>query len=793
MKTRPLCSPLYTRSANGLTVNKSADCGMDLEFKYGEDSEYKFQFLKQITETSPSGLARVSFADKTYQDTDADGKPDLITETIALNSKTTTFEHYIPSAEKVATSPEGRTVTSLYDPDTLLTESVIIPGLYDTSYEYDAKGRLTRVSTHTRQTDFAYYPEGWLASVTDADNRTTGYRYDALGRVTEISRPDGSYIDFDYDANGNLTLLTNPGGIEHGFGFNSVNRNSSYQTPLSGSYSYVYDKDRRLLQTNFPSGKTIVNDYTDPANSADKSRLWQIITPEGNIDFNYLCGSQVESIRKGSESIAYSYDGELITSETLSGTLNQSIDYTYNNDFDVAEITYAGDTVSYSYDNDGLLTGAGSYTIWRNADNGLAESVTGNTLDLARTFNGYGEVDAKTIAVAGRDVASWSLTRDDNGRIASKTETVDGVTSSYEYAYDEVERLLTIVKDGTLVEEYRYDFNGTRNYEMNALRGIAGRSYSYSDEDHLLTAGSVIYDYGLDGFLSTKTDGSDVTSYTYSSRGELLSVSLPDERIIEYAHDPLGRRIAKTVDGIIVEKYLWQGLTRLLAVYDGAEKLLMRFEYADDRMPVAVNAEGVIYYLAYDQVGSLRLVTDSVGNVLKSVEYDSFGNILSDSNPAFIVPFGFAGGLRDRDTGLMRFGYRDYDPDVGRWTAKDPIGFAGGDTDLYGYVLNDPVNFIDPEGLRNIIPILLDGYMAAKDTEKAWMLRQRLEQIEELQRDARQKYLESQISGADFAIICHILELEHRRTSKQIRQIAEGRTKQSFFNIFKSKPKLPNK
>jgi RHS repeat-associated protein len=54
--------------------------------------------------------------------------------------------------------------------------------------------------------------------------------------------------------------------------------------------------------------------------------------------------------------------------------------------------------------------------------------------------------------------------------------------------------------------------------------------------------------------------------------------------------------------------------------------------------------------------------------------------------------------LHDRDTGLIRFGYRDYDPDVGRWTAKDPIRFAGGDTDLYGYVLNNPVNLIDPEG-----------------------------------------------------------------------------------------------
>jgi RHS repeat-associated protein len=214
-----------------------------------------------------------------------------------------------------------------------------------------------------------------------------------------------------------------------------------------------------------------------------------------------------------------------------------------------------------------------------------------------------------------------------------------------------------------------------------------------------LTAGSVSYTYDLDGFLTTKTDGSDVTNYTYSSRGELLSVNLPDGRTIEYIHDPLGRRIAKKVDGVFVEKYLWQGLTRLLAVYDGSDNLLMRFEYANSRVPVAVDAEGVTYYLTYDQVGSLRVVADSSGNVVKSTQYDSFGNILDDSNPSFEVPFGFAGGLHDRDTGLVRFGYRDFDPDIGRWTAKDPIGFSGGDTDLYGYVLNDPINFVDPDGL----------------------------------------------------------------------------------------------
>jgi len=131
-----------------------------------------------------------------------------------------------------------------------------------------------------------------------------------------------------------------------------------------------------------------------------------------------------------------------------------------------------------------------------------------------------------------------------------------------------------------------------------------------------------------------------------------------------------------------VEKYLWSGRTTLLAVYDGSDNLLQRFAYADDRTPVAMTAGGAVYYLAYDQVGSLRQVTGSSGNIVKRIEYDSFGNILSDSNPSLTIPLGFAGGLHDRDTGLVRFGYRDYLPEIGKWTAKDPIDFAGGDSNL---------------------------------------------------------------------------------------------------------------
>ncbi len=121
-------------------------------------------------------------------------------------------------------------------------------------------------------------------------------------------------------------------------------------------------------------------------------------------------------------------------------------------------------------------------------------------------------------------------------------------------------------------------------------------------------------------------------------------------------------------------------------------------------MPVSMMMGATKYYLHYDQVGSLRAISrvlspDNTTQLVKEITYDIYGNILTDSNISFKVPFGFAGGLHDPDTKLTRFGYRDYDAFTGKWTAKDPIGFDGGDSNLYGYVLGDPVGLVDFNGL----------------------------------------------------------------------------------------------
>ena len=131
--------------------------------------------------------------------------------------------------------------------------------------------------------------------------------------------------------------------------------------------------------------------------------------------------------------------------------------------------------------------------------------------------------------------------------------------------------------------------------------------------------------------------------------------------------------------------------------------------------PDLINKNVVTYRIIKDHLGSPRLVINtSSGTIEQRVDYNEWGRVLADTNAGFIS-FGFAGGLRDLDSGLVRFGARDYNPNTARWISKDPIGFNGGDANLYRYVGNDPVNFVDPSGqvVANIAGAVVAGSVSA--------------------------------------------------------------------------------
>lgn len=158
-----------------------------------------------------------------------------------------------------------------------------------------------------------------------------------------------------------------------------------------------------------------------------------------------------------------------------------------------------------------------------------------------------------------------------------------------------------------------------------------------------------------------------------------------------------------------------------MTVYRLSGSIVSRFVYGTKgNVPDYMVKGGVTYRIISDHLGSPRLIVNTAtGSIVQQVEYDEFGVVISDTNPGF-QPFGFAGGLYDQHTEFVRFGAREYDASIGRWTSKDPILFEAGDTNLFGYVFNDPVNWVDPDGESAIVVAWVVGVGAVGYT--TWVI-----------------------------------------------------------------------
>src|SRR5574337_1435992 len=395
-------------------------------------------------------------------------------------------------------------------------------------------------------------------------------------------------------------------------------------------------------------------------------------------------------------SLTYTYDGSLLTGTTWSGPIAGSVTRTYDTDFRVSSQSVNGaNPVAFTYDPDSLLTGAGSLTLTRSPSNGLLTGTTlGNVTDT-RTYNTFGESLTYTASYSGTPFYATQYTRDKLGRITQQVETIGGVPTTFDYSYDIAGHLIEVRTNGTTTASYTYDSNGNR------LTGPGlGSSPTYDDQDRLLQYGPNAYTYTASGELATKTVGSTVTTYTYDELGNLTRVVLPGGTQIDYLIDGQNRRIAKKVNGTLVQGFLYHNQLNPVAELDGSGNVVSRFVYGTKaNVPDYLIKGGVTYRIVSDHLGSPRLVINTAdGAVAQQVDYDEFGNVLTDTHPGF-QPFGFAGGLYDGDTGLVRFGARDYDAETGRWTTNDPIRFGGGDTNMYAYVGVNPINRVDPLGL----------------------------------------------------------------------------------------------
>ena len=490
--------------------------------------------------------------------------------------------------------------------------------------------------------------------------------------------------------------MTPPGKSAHDFAYSAVDLLSTYTPPTvsgTGSTSFAYNLDRDLTTVTRPDGETITYGY-DTA-----GRLSSITTPTETASYTYdaTTGNLSGASITGGEATAYAYNGPLLASSTWTGTVAGSVSRAYNDNFWVTSQSLTnGSTINFTYDNDGLLTKAGSLAITNDPKDGLIKTVDLGGAKDSRTYDTLGELTGYAAKYGLTALYSVKLTRDADGRVTTNAETIAGKKNTFTYSYDTAGRLTGVKQNGTTISTYTYDTNSNRLTATTSSGTVTG---TYDAQDRLLTYGNASYIYTANGELASMTVGSQTTTYQYDVLGNLIAANLPSGSKVSYVVDANKKRVGKKINGTLMEGFLYEG-GRIVAQLNGSGTILSQFIYASGgTIPDYMVTGGVSYRIFSDQLGSPRLVVNSsTGAITEQINYDAFGNVISDTNPGF-QPFGFAGGLYDQDTKLTRFGARDYDPTAGRWTAKDPIRFGGGDANLYAYVLNDPVNMADPSGL----------------------------------------------------------------------------------------------
>jgi len=232
-----------------------------------------------------------------------------------------------------------QTVTTLDDHGRAIQVATF--GLVPVGLTYDAHGRLTMVAQRARTTNLAYDPQWNVASITDPLSQTTGFAYDAANRPMTQTLADGSSITFAYDANGNRTALTPPGDPAHRFAYTALDQVQTYTPPVAGTdptaTSYSYNADRQLAGVTQPDGSPISLSYDSAG------RLQAVTIPRGPITYGYDSASRLRTLTApDGGTTTYSYDGNLLTTIAVTGSVTGTVGYAYNTDLQVSSETVTG-------------------------------------------------------------------------------------------------------------------------------------------------------------------------------------------------------------------------------------------------------------------------------------------------------------------------------------------------------------------------------------------------------------------------------------------------------------------
>jgi RHS repeat-associated protein len=601
------------------------------------------------------------------------------------------------------TDPRGNTTSYEYDGNNNLTrtmDALSNPTIntYDSQYrltdvtdplnhtvhhDYDSKHHPIKTTTYPSSgqsivTSKTYYTNGLVNTSKDGKGTVTTLTYDTYG--TPDTSVTGAHlaINYDFDAAGRMTALTDQVGSRTSFTYDKRSLLLTRTDPLNKTSTNTYYNDGTLHTATDRKGRTTTFTYTPTGKPAT-------ITYQGGASVSYTYDSRdnMTRMQDSSGTTMYTYDAlnRLSSSTDPNGF---SLWYTYDEAGNLIRLTYPGGrTVSYTYDELNRLETVRIDWLGRTAtywyDN--AGRLTNLTqFNATAVIYSYDNADRLTgldnrVAIGGNAIATYAFTLDDNGnRIQSDQQTpvsLSTTTSSTNYAYNE-------------------------------------------KKNRLLSAGSTTFGYDDEGQLASGYS----PSYTFDDAHRLTAIG----SAYQFTYDGAGNRIRAVRSGVTT-KYIYDATGNLLAEADG-NNVIQKYYIHGAGLLAVVTSSNQLYCYHYDATGNTVALTDASKTTVNKYGYTPFGTISNNSVEAIFQPFTFVGqyGVVSEPGGFYYMRARYYDPNVGRFISEDPKDFDGGDVNLFAYVQNNPINKIDPLGLRPLTDCekgYLSPYIPQRDLDKA--------------------------------------------------------------------------
>jgi RHS repeat-associated protein len=611
--------------------------------------------------------------------------------------------YYKDDRIQTATDTFGKVTNYTYQ-DNLRQTTIVNPLQVTTINKYDKVGNLTNVTdSQDRATEYSYDELNRQKTIKDAEKGTTAYTYYNDGKTATIkdavnntNNTISNTTTYTYDEVGRLSKENTALG-DRVYTYDEVNNRISTKDRNLRTTNYTYDNLNRI-STETWDGTSKQFTYTYDRNSN------RLSADDGSIKYNYAYDNtdlltQVDRISGTNPSISFQYEydkvGNLTKADELTGaTVSASTAYTYDSRNLNSSITQTGaglvsKLVELTYDAQGQTAKIDRY---------LGTTPTVNPqLSTLNTYDTYGRLTKIEQKNSTGTIASSLYGFDNLNRLTS--ETIDGVNR--QIGYDKIDQVKTVT--GSNSEAYTYDENGNRK----------NGGYATGVNNQLLNDGTYSYEYDKEGNRTKRTNTATgaVDNYTWDYRNRLTGVISQDTsavvtQTVSYEYDVDNQRVSKTVNGV-VEKYVIDR-DQIAYVTDASGTQTFHYLYGTnvDAVMAQDSPTGMVWSLS-DRLGSVNLLTDAGGVVVNKRTFDSFGRVLSETNPGVKFRYGYTGRETDGETGLDYYRARYYDAANGRFISVDPIGFEAGDTNLYRYVGNSSTMATDPTGELLFVPFLI--------------------------------------------------------------------------------------